>query len=118
MCRQRKVNTDIVLLDKRGLSLHKHRPFVRRCLFIRWLARRFAHLAAGPRGRLATEGTVSGARSPTTLGAVLPNVGGQIFFQPSTVSTELTFLTRLIVFKKDFPFKDKHIYTGLVAVFN
>lgn len=46
---------------------------------------------------------MSGAHSPTTLGAVFPNVGGQIFFQPSAVSTELTFLTRLIVFKKDFP---------------
>lgn len=66
----------------------------------------------------ATEGTVYRAHVLTTLAAVFLNVGVQIFFQPSAVSTELTFLTRLIVFKKDFPFKDKHIYTGLVAAFN
>lgn len=70
------------------------------------------------RGRAATEATVSGADVLTTLGAVFLQAGVQIFFQPSAVSTELTFLTRLIVFKKDFPFKDKHIYTGLVAAFN
>lgn len=51
-----------------------------------------------PCGHFATEGTVSGARVLTTLGAVFLNVGVQIFFQPSAVSTELTFLTRLIVF--------------------
>lgn len=32
--------------------------------------------------------------------AVFLNVGAQIFFQPSAVSTELTFLTRLIVLKR------------------
>lgn len=49
-------------------------------------------------GYFATEGTVYRAHILTTLGVVFLNVGEQIFFQPSTVSTELTFLTRLIVF--------------------
>lgn len=43
-------------------------------------------------GYPATEGTVySGAHILTTLSVVFLNVGAQIFFQPSAVSTELTF---------------------------
>ena len=53
----------------------------------------------------------------TTLFAVFLHVGVQIFFQPSAVSTQLTFLTRLIVLKKIFPLKT-NTYTGFVAVFN
>lgn len=49
-------------------------------------------------GYFATEGTVYRAHILTTLSVVFLNVGVQIFFQPSTVSTERTFLTRLIVF--------------------
>lgn len=51
-------------------------------------------------GYFATEGTVCRAHIPTTLAAVFLNVGAQIFFQPSAVSTERTFLTRLIVLKR------------------
>lgn len=46
MCRQRKVNTDIVPLNKRAPPLHKQRLLAWRCLFIRWLYRHFAHLVA------------------------------------------------------------------------
>lgn len=38
----------------------------------------------------------------TTLGVVFLNVSVQIFFYPSAVSTQLTFLTRFIVFKRFF----------------
>lgn len=43
------------------------------------------------RGRFATEATVYTAHILTTLGVVLLNVGAQIFFQPSAVSTENIF---------------------------
>lgn len=58
----------------------------------------------------------------TTLSVVFLNVGVQIFFQPSTVSTELAFFFSFFdwadSFLKDFPFKGKHIDISLVALFN
>jgi len=42
-------------------------------------------------GYFATEGTVFSAHILTTLSVVFLNVSAQIFFQPSTVSTEWTF---------------------------
>lgn len=128
MCRQRKVNTDIVprnkraspYISKRGLSggvfssggslgisltlLHVCEcAHVRPCVLVcgktasvaggRWDGGRWGWL----RGYFATEGTVCRTHILTTLSVVFLNVGVQIFFQPSTVSTELTFLTRLIV---------------------
>lgn len=56
-------------------------------------------------GYFATEGTVYWTYILTTLGVVFLNVGSQIFLQPSAVSTERTFLTRLIVFKRFSPSK-------------
>lgn len=38
------------------------------------------------------------------------NVSTQIFFQPSTVSTELTFLTGFIVFKRFFLQRQTHLH--------
>lgn len=69
-------------------------------------------------GHFETEGTVYRPHILTTLTVVLLNVSGQIFFQPSAVSTELTFLTKFVVFKHFFFFKGKHIFSNLVALFN
>lgn len=46
--------------------------------------------------------SVRGAHILTTLSVVFLNVGVQIFLYPSAVSTQLTFLTRFIVFKGFF----------------
>lgn len=58
-----------------------------------------------PCGHFATEETVCRAHILTTLRVVSPNVSGQIFFQPSAVSTELTYLTDFIVSKHFFSSK-------------
>lgn len=49
-----------------------------------------------------------GARLLTSISAVFLNLSGQIFSQPSAVSTELTFLTRFIAFKGVFLQRQTH----------
>lgn len=69
-------------------------------------------------GYFATEGTVYRAHILTTLRLVFLNVSAQIFFQPSTVSTELTFLTRLMGFKRFFLQRQthQHQFSGCVQL--
>lgn len=128
MCRQRKVNTDIVPPNKRaspciskrclcggvfssggllGIALTLPRTCVRTCTraSMRVCVCKVCECGGGGRRRRkgggvqvrlcgypATEGTVyRGTRILTTLSVVFLSVGAQIFFQPSTVSTERTF---------------------------
>lgn len=154
MCRQRKVNTDIVSRNKRaspciskaclcgcvfssggslGISLtllcvcvcvcvcqctHVHPCMLHICVRKVWVSGEGGGVQVRLCGHFATEGTVYRARIQTALSVVLLNVSGQIFFQPSAVSTQLTFLTKFIVFKHFFFFKGKHIYISLMALFN
>lgn len=150
MCRQRKVNTDIVPVNKRAspciskvclcggvfssggslgialtlvrvcvrMSKHAAMHAARLCvqsLWVRgieWRGEEEEEGGAQVRrcGYFATEGTVYRTPILTALSVVFLNVGAQIFFQPSTVSTELTFLTRFTVFKGFFLQRQTHLH--------
>lgn len=139
MCRQRKVNTDIVPLNKRaspciskaclcgdvfssGGSLGISLTLLHVCVCV-WMSKHATMRAArlsvqslwvsGGLGEWGRSGeavwifcnrgnSVRGAHILTTLSVVFLNVGVQIFLYPSAVSTQLTFLTRFIVFKGFF----------------